>query len=171
MFGFLIGTISLIALVKVVRSGRGWGRHGGGPRRWMLRRLFQRLDTTPGQEKVILEAVDALEQNGREAKDAFLRSRSDFARAMTGEHFETATVNEAFEKQQAGLDAMKKAALEAMQKIHEALNPEQRKQAAQLIEFGPRGLHGGGCGGPGGGCHGEGRYGRYTSSQPGAVNL
>ena len=51
MFGFLIGTLSLIGLIKVIRNGRGWGGHGfrgGGAKRWMLRRLFQRLDTTPG---------------------------------------------------------------------------------------------------------------------------
>ena len=172
MFGFLIGTLSLIGLVKVVRHGRGWGGYGGrgrGPRQWMLRRLFQRLDTTPGQEKVILEAVETLQNQGREVREAFFNGRADFARAMSGEHFEGATVTEAFDKQQTAVDAMKKTVLENMQKIHEALNPEQRKIAAELLQYGPRAMHGGGgCGGG----HGRwGGHGRSTSSQPGAVNL
>ncbi len=176
MFGFLIGTVSLIGLIKVVRHGRGWGAHGsrGGPRRWMLRRLFERLDTTPGQEKVILEAVEQLEQNGRAAKEAFFGGRVDIGRAMRGEHFDTTAVNEAFEKQQAAVDAFKKTVLENMQKIHEALTPEQRQAAGNLIENGPRALHGGGCGhghrhGFGGGRRGPSGYER--GSQSAAVNL
>lgn len=172
MFGFLIGTLSLIGLIKVVRNGRGWGSHGrGGPRRWMLRRLFERLDTTPGQEKVILEAMDKVEQNGRAAKEAFFGGRVDIGRAMRGEHFDTAAVNEAFEKQQATVDAFKKAVLEQMQKIHEALTPEQRQAAGDLIENGPRALHGGGCGH---GRHGGGRWGGSgygRGSEASAVNL
>ena len=136
MFGFLIGTLSLIGLIKVVRGGRGWGGHGsrGGPRRWMLRRLFERLDTTPGQEKVILEAVEQVEMNGRAAKDTFLEGRVDLGRAMRAEHFDTAGVNEAFEKQQASVDALRKAVLGNLQKIHEALTPEQRLAAPRRLQ-------------------------------------
>ena len=174
MFGFLIGTLSLIGLVKVVRHGRGWGHggfggRGGGPRQWMRRRLFQRLDTTPGQEKVILEAAETLETNGRAVREAFFNGRADFAKAMTGEHFDTASVNEAFEKQQGAVDELKKAVLENLQKIHEALTPEQRKVAGELLQYGPRAMHGGGCGG------GRGRWGgghgRYASHGGDAVNL
>lgn len=161
MFGFLIGTLSLIGLIKVVRHGRGGhGFRGGGPRRWMLRRLFERLDTTPGQEKVILEATERLEQNGRAAREAFFGGRAEFARAMQGEHFDTEAVNVAFEKQQASVDAFKKAVLESMQKIHEALTPEQRRVAGELLQYGPRMLHGGGCGGGGG--YGRGRWARHS---------
>ncbi len=49
-------------------GGGPWGRHGGqgrhggfGPRIF-LRAAFERLDTTPGQEKVILQAVDELRE-------------------------------------------------------------------------------------------------------------
>lgn len=175
MFGFLIGTLSLIGLIKVLRNGRGWGGHGfrgGGPKRWMLRRLFERLDTTPGQEKVILEAAERLEQNGRAAREAFFGGRSEFARAMQGEHFDTAAVNAAFEKQQASVDEFKKAVLESMQQIHEALTPEQRRVAGELLQYGPRMLHGGGCGGGG---FGRGRWaqhgGGYGRSSGDSVSL
>ena len=65
-------------------------------------------------------------------------------------------MNVAFEKQQASVDEFKKAVLESMQKIHEALTPEQRRVAGELLQYGPRALHGGGCGGGGG--FGRGRW-------------
>src|SRR5579884_3245710 len=49
----------------------GGGHFGGGPARFMLRGLFQRLETTPGQEKVILAAVDQVREKAREFKDVF----------------------------------------------------------------------------------------------------
>ncbi len=143
MFGFIIGTLSLIGLVKVWR----WGRHGHGPwgaRRWMLRRLFQHLDTTPGQEKVISGVVDDVQRKAQAARDAMFGARGDFAKAMRGERFDGAAVDESFEKQQAALDELKKAVKEGLGAVHEALNPEQRARLAELAEHGPGRLHG--CG-------------------------
>jgi len=154
MFGFIVGTLSLIGLIKVARWGRhgggGWGRRGmhGGARRWMLRRLFERLDTTPGQEKVVLEAADEAQRVMWQAREALFRARSEYAKAMRGEQFDNEAVNAAFEKQQASVDEVKKTVKSRLQAIHEALNPEQRTVLADLIEFGPGRLHHGGhCGG------------------------
>ncbi|MFO0594546.1 MAG: periplasmic heavy metal sensor [Myxococcaceae bacterium] len=148
MFGFIVGTLSLIGFVKVLRWGR-W-QHGaggyGGPRRWMLRRLFQRLDTTPGQEKVISQAVENAERAMWQAREQVFRGRTSFAGAMRGETFDSAAVNATFDAQQASLDDLKKAVREGMQSIHEALSPEQRARLADLVEFGPGRMHGGGCG-------------------------
>lgn len=152
MFGFIVGTLSLIGLIKVARWGR-YGRHGGrgsgrgGWNRWMLRRLFERLDTTPGQEKVIAEAADEAQRVMWQAREELFRARSEYAKAMRGEAFDNEAVNAAFEKQQASVDEVKKTLKEKMQAIHEALNPEQRAALADLIEFGPGRLHGGHCAG------------------------
>lgn len=148
MFGFIVGTLSLIGLIKVAR----WGRHGrggwrgGGWGRYMMRRLFQRLDTTPGQEKVILEAADQAQRVMWDARQELFRARSEYAKAMRSEAFDNEAVNAAFEKQQASVDAVKKTLKEKMQAIHEALTPQQRAVLADLIEFGPR-MHGGHWGG------------------------
>jgi Spy/CpxP family protein refolding chaperone len=174
MFGFLIGTLSLIGLVKVIRRGRwgggGWhggGGYGGGRNRWMLRRLFQRLDTTPGQEKVISEAFDELQEKARGIREGFMKTRSTFAKSVRGEAFDTESVREAFEGQQAAVEELKKSVLASFQKIHEALTPEQRSVAGDLLEFGPRAMHGGGgCGGGYGRWGGHGRFAHH-----GAVNL
>lgn len=166
MFGFVFGTVCLIALVKVVRGGRGWGRGGwnGDGRRWMLRRLFQRLDTTPGQEKVITEAFDELQEKARAVREELFRARSTFAKSVRGEAFDTESVRDQFDKQQSAFEELKKAALAGMQKIHEALTPQQRAVAGDLLEFGPRGF--------GGGCHGGHRFGHHGGfGRHSAVNL
>src|SRR5215213_5331562 len=113
MFGFIFGTVCLIALVKVVRSGRGFGRGGWSSdgRRWMLRRLFQRLDTTPGQEKVITETFDELQEKARAVRDEVFRARGTFAKSVRGEAFDTESVREQFEKQQSAFEELKKAAV------------------------------------------------------------
>lgn len=171
MFGFIIGTLSLIGLFKVAR----WGRYGhrGGARRWMMRRLFQQLDTTPGQEKVIFQATENAERVMWQAREQLFRARSEYAKAMRGEQFDSAAVNAAFEQQQAALDELKKAVREGMQSVHEALTPDQRNQLADLVEFGPRRMHGGHCGGGYGrrfGGHHHHHH-RPAGGEPSTVNL
>lgn len=172
MFGFLVGTICLVALVKVVRGGGHWGHHAGGRRRWMLRYAFERLGTTPGQERVIEEVVDEVERKGRAVREEISKLRADIARSMRGENFDTATAREAMDRQQTLIDELRNAAIAGMQKIHEALDPEQRKRVGDLLEFGP-GRYAGGCGGGFFGRHHHGGYGggRYASDSRGAVNL
>ena len=170
MLGFIFGTVCLIGLVKVIRGGRRWGYggwnqdSGGGPRRWMLRRLFQRLDTTPGQEKVITETFDELQEKFRAVREQLMNGRGVFAKSVRGEHFDGESVRDQFEKQQGAFEELKKAAVAGAQKIHEALTPEQRAVAGDLIEFGPRHA------GYGGGCSGH-RFGRGYGRHHNAVNL
>lgn len=174
MFGFLFGTVCLVALVKVVRRGGGWGHHAGGRRRWAMRYVFQKLGTTPGQERVIEDVANDLENKGRAMREALRTARADFANAMRAEGFDSTRAREAMDRQQTLIDELKAAALAGMQKIHEALDPEQRKRVGDLLEFGPS-RFGGGCGGGWGhGRHGGysgrgGPEGRYASG--GAVNL
>ncbi len=82
MFGFVLGTACLIGLVWVVRGPRrlgsryGWdsrrardeGERRGFGGRAFVRWLFERLDTTPGQERVIRAAVDDLMDSAHAAR-------------------------------------------------------------------------------------------------------
>ena len=77
----------------------------------------------------------------------------------------------AFETQSEKVEELKKAILASLQKIHEALTPEQRAVAGDLLEFGPRYAMGGGCGGGGCGRARWGGHGRFAHHGPGAVNL
>src|SRR5258707_2961872 len=98
MFGFFLGTVCLIALISVLRRRRwgGWGWHGpaywrygsygrypqrwrGGSRKWgggKLRSIFERVDTTPRQEKAILSAPPDL-------RDPTQRARSENRQSLT----------------------------------------------------------------------------------------
>src|SRR5262245_20230698 len=106
MCGLIFGAICHFLLLKVARGGRcggrwghgrwgggGWGRWGGdegGPwmfQRFFLRRLFERLQTTPGQERVISEAIGEVREALRNARGEFRSSREDIARAFSADAF------------------------------------------------------------------------------------
>ncbi len=126
------------------RWGGRWGGHGhgfrgeggGDPMRWMLRGLFERLDTTPGQEKVILQAVEALREKGREGRDAVRGTGTDVAKAFRGERFDESAMADAFTRQDAALESAQKALFEALAKVHEVLDERQRRELADMMERG-----------------------------------
>src|SRR5258708_38377333 len=99
MLGFLFGTMCLIGLVNVVRAGSGChggrGRRGFG-RRWLMRSLFERLDTTPGQEKAILGALDELRENRKMVGEELGQTRADLARSVQSGAIDDATLEETF---------------------------------------------------------------------------
>jgi Spy/CpxP family protein refolding chaperone len=164
MFGFLIGTACLLGLISIARrhhhgygygggcSGGGygggpWGRRGGG--RWgrggfgpriFLRGVMERLDTTPGQEKVILSAVDELREAFHKAKEDFRGTRSDFANIVRGPTVDESTMSDIFMKHDTTISETRRAAVEAVRKIHEALTEKQRQQVADFLDKGPRGF-------------------------------
>jgi len=165
MLGFLFGTACLIGFIKIARgfrygyAGRDWGRCGGGyggedgPRGWQgggfrsrpvgprlfLRAIFQRLDTTPGQEKVIIQAADELAAALRDAREKLRETRGDFARVLRGELVDEAALSDIFMKHDIVISETRRTAVEAVRKAHEALTEEQRSRVADFIERG----HGG----------------------------
>lgn len=164
MCGFLIGTACLIGLIVTLARGRGgcgpygrggcgwrggdgwggrgsWGegrgdhaRHGWSGRRWFLRGLFERLDTTPGQEKVIVAAIEELREAGEAFRGEIKRTRSDVAKAARSPSFDETVVGETFARHDEALEAMRKAAVGAMAKIHAVLDDKQREVLADIIE-------------------------------------
>jgi hypothetical protein len=171
MLGFLLGTVCLIGLIKVARgschgyAGRGWGRCGdgyggedGGGRGWhrgghrgrgfgprfFLRSIFERLDTTPGQEKVIVQAVDELKGAFGGAKEKLKETRADFARVFRGEVVDEAALSDIFVKHDTLISETRRNAVEAVRKAHEALSEAQRGQVADFIERGRGGWGRGG---------------------------
>lgn len=173
MFGFIIGTVCLIGLIKVLRHGHGhgygwgggwgyghcgghghchgergerddwdgerrgpFGRRGGfgfGPRAF-LRGLFERLETTPGQEKVILSAVDEVRDAMRGARGEVGKTRTDVAQAFGGDHFDAEVMGAVFSRHDDALANVRKAFVGALSKVHEALDERQRKIFAEIVE-------------------------------------
>ena len=161
MWGFLLGAVCLYGLVRTMRGG-GWAYahgHGYGPwgrRRWggwrhegfdgpghaggrgPLRWLFQRMDTSPGQEKVIAEAAEALRGTMRGWHDDAERMRSDVARSIRGETFDTTALEEAFARAEARLASIRETLRGQAARVHEALDPHQRAELADLLSSGWR---------------------------------
>jgi Spy/CpxP family protein refolding chaperone len=146
MFGFIVGTVCLIGLVKVLRRGHGWHgswghdsyawRHGrgGGRRRWFMRSVFERLDTTPGQEKAIVHAFDELRENKALVRDEAEHTRADLARVIASGFVDDASLEETFARHDRLLAQLRVSLVEALKKATEALDERQRKQVGDLLE-------------------------------------
>jgi Spy/CpxP family protein refolding chaperone len=154
MFGFVFGTACLAGLFYTLRRGR-WHRHGG-PSRWSwrgrMRWLFERLDTSPGQEKVIIQAADDLTEAFEKMRDEMSATRAAIARSLRGETFDAATLRELDARHDELIDNLRKTLRTSLSRVHEALDPKQRRELADLLEHGwsydyHRHGYGSGCGG------------------------
>ena len=145
MFGIVFGTFCLVALIVFIARGRrgfrryyghghGHGR-GWGPRA-ALNGMLARLDTAPGQEKVIVAAVEEFMDRARESGRKVRDTRGDFASAVRGERIDEGRLSDVFGRHDMALTDVRSAAVDAMRKIHEALDERQRKLLADLVESG-----------------------------------
>jgi Spy/CpxP family protein refolding chaperone len=128
---------------------RGGGRRFGGMRigrsGW-LRRLFDVLDTTPGQEREIRSAIAVLRATAFGARDGLEASRAAAARSVRGEVFDEAAVAEATDKFAATTTPVRQAIEEALRRIQAVLDPEQRVRLSDLLAKGRRAFGPGGEG-------------------------
>ena len=158
MFGFIFGTACLAGLIFTLRRGGHWRHHhpGRGGRfswRGRMRWVFERLDTSPGQEKVFVKAADDVTEAFEKLRDELSATRAAIARALRAEQFDAAAMRELHERHDALLENLRQTVRASLSQLHEALDPRQRRELADLIEhgwgYGYRG-HGGGCGWRGG---------------------
>lgn len=150
MFGFFIGFLCFAMLISVLRAGRrgscggrGWhggrgGRHrggpwGGGPRRF-LGFVFDRLDTSPTQEREIGAAVDELFERASDLRREGRSSRKDVATLLRTESLDETVMGELFARHDERLRELQKAFADALGRVHLALDPEQRERLASLVE-------------------------------------
>ncbi len=140
MFGFIFGTACLAGLLFTLRRGRWQHHHGGRGGRWSwrgrMRWLFERLDTSPGQEKVLVQAADDLTEAFEKLRDEMSAARASMARSLRGESFDAASLREMDARHDELIDNLRKTVRTSMSKIHEALDPKQRRELADLIEHG-----------------------------------
>lgn len=128
------------------RGGFWHGGHGfrGGHRRYLARRVLLHLDTTPGQEKAIRNAVETLRSNLMDGRSELSAVRRDVAQAFGGDVFDEQAINAAIAKQEAFVSRARGEIIAAMREVHEALDGRQRRQLAEWIAggFSPRDLRG-----------------------------
>ena len=103
----------------------------------------RRLETTPGQEKVILAAIDEVREAARKARGEARSTRKDVAGAMRAPAFDEVLFGEMFGRHDAELTELRKALVGALAKVHDALDEKQRAKLAELIESGPGFFRGG----------------------------
>lgn len=122
----------------------GWGRRGryddDGGRSYddgapiFLRGIFERLGTTPGQERVIRDAVDELKQAAKKIADERRQTVRDVADAVRGADFSTEKMGDAFARLDGAVETLRTAAFSALAKVHDALDEPQRRKLADLIQ-------------------------------------
>ncbi|HVU04388.1 MAG TPA: Spy/CpxP family protein refolding chaperone [Polyangiaceae bacterium] len=150
-FGPFVGAAALFGLGMFAARRRfrhhGFGHHhdgfGGhrGPghfRRRALRHVLERLDTTPGQEKVILSAIEDLTDRAADAREGLAGTRKAVAEAIRGEHVDAQTFGALFDEHVTKIEQLRDEAARAAATIHESLTPDQREELARLVESGRR---------------------------------
>jgi len=153
MFGFFIGTACLIGFAALARRGRrhhfyGFGHghaacHGGhrmGGR--MFHRILGRLETTPGQEKVIREAISDFKEEAWSLRSEVRGTRSELAQAIRAPELDKALIDRVFAKHDEVIEKLRASLLGKAEQIHGTLDERQRKQLADMIESGPWGYAG-----------------------------
>ncbi len=130
--GILIGTLSLVALVKVLRRGRY--RHG-------LYWVFRRLKTTPEQERTIRQELESLRQTADGTRGEWRASKSDLVTVLAAERYDAEAVEATFRRHDGLLAELRKAGSQAFERVHATLSPEQRKELASMLSWAGPGFH------------------------------
>jgi Spy/CpxP family protein refolding chaperone len=165
MLGFAIGFACLAGLLAVLGSecrrrrslawGHGWG-HGGCGQGWghgwshggcgghgvrwgryaFIAPLLERLETTPGQEKAIRAAVDAVMQAAMAAKGRASQGREPLAAVFRSESFDESLVAAVITGCDEAVEQVRTAMVDGLAKVYEALDPRQRALVAEWLERG-----------------------------------
>lgn len=165
MIGFIVGTVCLVALIAQLarhRYGyhgyyamqhargfhRGFGHHSrhyghhrgygwhGGSRRAVLYDVLARLDTSPGQDRAIKGAVELASEQLRDVREPLRELRKDLGIVMQGEDFDRAAVEAVFTRTEGRLREVRATLVQALEQVHAALDPEQRKRLSRMIADG-----------------------------------
>jgi Spy/CpxP family protein refolding chaperone len=169
MFGFILGTLCLIALVSTLArrrygpyrfahahgyggswhgyghgygSGPGWSERGPRRRGGFRRIFFERFDTTPGQEKAIAKAFDDARERVRDSRSDLETARRALADAVRGDVVDGARLDAALDQQKILVERLGRELTQLLLNVHEVLDSKQRQKLADLIADGPgwRGL-------------------------------
>jgi Spy/CpxP family protein refolding chaperone len=158
MFGFFIGSACVAGLAMMAARrhhafhrhgfgghgchgrGGGFGRQGrrGGFGRRMLYSVLDRLDTSPGQDKAILAAIDDLSDSAHHARRDLPDLRKQVASAMRAESFDEQAFTAIFDEPLGRLNTLRDELTKSAATIHETLTPKQRERLYDLVQSSTR---------------------------------
>jgi len=158
MCGFFIGALFFFGFAKLMRhrhggggcGGRRWGRRsrrgrrGRGRDRGPVMFLSRELDLDNEQRDVVSAEVDGLFDKVQSMRPVLARTRSDMADILRSETLSENDLAAMFERHDDALRELHHDAGARLGRLHVALDPDQRRALADLLE---RGL-GRGLGGP-----------------------
>ena len=140
MFGMVIGTLSLYGLIRMLRKGRGCGhrgfhgRHRRGRDGGFLWHLFDRLDTSPGQEKEIRKAVREFREEAWGLRGQWGATRSAAVDSFGEDLFDEGPLDALFVEQDQKIAEVREALKKTLHRVHDALDDEQRAELASWLK-------------------------------------
>jgi Spy/CpxP family protein refolding chaperone len=142
MFGFVIAAGSLAGLIYLSRHGR----HGRGPRGYGMRWLFRRLDASPGQERVIRNALDEAYSIGTNLREQSRQAKPELAEILASGQFSEERVQSWLEARIGDFRTQLPKFTAEMAKVHEVLDDRQRRMLGDFLTRTPfYGHHRGHC--------------------------
>ena len=101
--------------------------------------MFEELDTSPGQEKAIRGALGELRGAFAALRPQLVETRQSLAAALTSEPFDTAALERSLQGRLVEASNVGPAVVSTLAKIHDALDADQRKRLARLVNALPYG--------------------------------
>lgn len=148
MFFHFLGVLFLIAFFVVLKRSRrgrcgsgdyGHGRHHRRRHRSLWRRgldhAFERLDTSPGQEKEIRSAMSGLFDDVVPARREMKKAMKEIlSTALSEDVFDEEALRLAMTEQEDRITGLRESLIAMLSRVHEALDEEQRTQLAAFAK-------------------------------------
>ena len=147
--GFIIGALGGLATFKFFKHRaqfvgvgghgchRGGGRHGMGRRGGFgprgIWRAIRYLDLSPGQRRSIHDLYEELHESLWQARHAARAEVTPLVEALSGDTFDRARVEEVAGRQTASFEKVKKHMVDAAERLHAILIPEQRTRLREIL--------------------------------------
>lgn len=99
----------------------------------MMGFVFDRLETTPTQEREIRAAIETLFDKGADLRREASATRTDVAKLLRTESLDETVLGELFARHDERLRELQKSFADALGKVHQTLDPEQRERLADFL--------------------------------------
>lgn len=148
VLGLLFAGVAFFALKRARmcrRGGYGGGSMRGRRARHMVAWLSRRLEATEAQESVIREALDEVFMALAGARGSMRDGLEDLAAAFREDDWDVERLGRTSAEQEAAVEKLRNTVIAAFGRVHEALEPWQRRELARFLEQsrGRRYAHGG----------------------------